>query len=396
MFATKILCPKLAMLSTRRLFVYSTSKGRTSLNRFIKPREDSLPPSRCLKTTPATNVGPAIGPVLVKLATPLYRFGFMYIGRRFRRYWNDLPRERKSTYVNLFTKSKRGIYGGVLLVGGFSTIYFVSHLEETPVTKRRRFMILNSNQLEEVAKVEWRNLDESLDKNKLPVHDPRYQKVYKIVKRILVANQSKEVNALKWEVNVVDSEEVNAFVMANGKIYVFTGMLKAIHNDNELAGVIGHEIAHAILNHSAETLSLSGFFNIFSLALVTMIWTVIPSDGVALIASVAQDVVEDLLVNLPYSRKLESEADEVGLLLAARACYDVRYVPRFWHRMHLQGEGDLIHPVFDWFSTHPTNVSRVQQIDGLLPEALELRRFFKCPELKEFYESTQRYRLTDE
>ena len=67
------------------------------------------------------------------------------------------------------------------------------------------------------------------------------------------------------------------------RIYVFTGMLKAIHNDNELAGVIGHEIAHAILNHSAETLSLSGFFNIFSLALVTMIWAVIPSDILLLI-----------------------------------------------------------------------------------------------------------------
>ena len=83
------------------------------------------------------------------------------------------------------------------------------------------------------------------------------------------------------------------------------------------------------MNHSAEMLSLSGFFNIFSLAILTLIWAVIPTDGIAFVASLAQNTVEDLVINLPYSRKLECEADEVGLLLAARACFDVRYVPRF-------------------------------------------------------------------
>ena len=192
----------------------------------------------------------------------------------------------------------------------------------------------------------------------------------------------------------MDSDEVNAFVLANGKVYVFTGMLKAINNDNELAGVLGHEIAHAIMNHSAEMMSLSGFFNVFSLAVLTLIWTVVPSDMLAFGFSLAQNAVEDLLLNLPYSRKLENEADEVGLLLAARACYDVRYVPRFWHRMHLQdiAGGEATHPVFNWFSTHPTNASRVQQIDLLLPEALELRTYFECPELKEFYEASHMFR----
>ena len=393
------------MFSTRRLLFNSPLKSKTALNQLLFRPKNSLSkhpenhhlqiPSRCIRTTPATHVGPAIGPVLVKMAQPLYRLGFMYLGRRARRYWNNLPPDRKSKYVNMFTKSKRGVYGIVFLVGGFSAVYYMSHLEDTPVTKRRRFMILSSDQLEKVAEVEWRNLDENLEKNKLSVHDPRYQKVFNIAKRILFANQSREVNAFKWEVNVVDSEEVNAFVMANGKIYVFTGMLNTVQNDNELAGILGHEIAHAILNHSAEMLSMSGFFNIFSLGFLTMIWAIVPSDGVALVASVVQNVVEDLLVNLPYSRKLESEADEVGLLLAARACYDVRYVPRFWHRMHLQGDGEMP-SIFHWFSTHPTNASRVQQIDELLPEALELRRSFQCPELREFYDSTQKFRMKGE
>ena len=211
-----------------------------------------------------------------------------------------------------------------------------------------------------------------------------HMKVFKIAKRILEANSSKEVNLFNWEINVIDSKEVNAFVLANGQIYVYTGMLETVANDNELAGILGHEMAHAILNHSAEQLSRTGFINVYSIALLTLLWAVVPSDGLAIIASWLQSTVEDVLITLPYSRKLEKEADEVGLLMAARACFDIRHVPKFWERMHME-ERDLVFQQNDWLSTHPSHENRVTWLHEWLPTALQLREDFKCPELTHFF-----------
>jgi len=347
---------------------------------------------RNFKTSFPRRAVPLLGPILVKLTGPLYRLGFLLLGRRFRKFWNNLSPEIRAKYTKAFTKSKSRVYGGIFVCSGVSMVYYLSHLEETPVTRRKRFIIVDSRQLEDIASIQWRSIDDSLEKSKLPIYHPQHQKVFRIVKRIVMANQSKEVNQIKWQVNVIESDEVNAFVLANGQVYVHTGILNAMHNDNELAGVLGHEIAHAILNHSAEMLSMSGFFNVFSLVVLTLTWAFIPTDGTAFVVSLLQNMFEDLIINLPYSRKLEREADEVGLLLAARACYDIRYVPRFWHRMHVEQEGGVASGVVKWFSTHPTNESRVKHIDGLLPEALELRSYFECPELKEFYDASHRYR----
>ena len=192
-FFTRVLHPQNSMFLTgRSLLNKNIAGGKTPVTcRSTNHQNNLLYGLRTFKTSPASHVGPAIGPVLVKLAQPLYRFGFVYLGRRIRRYWNNLPPEKKVRYTKVLTKSKRIVYGGALLAGGLCTFYFVSHLEEAPVTHRRRFMILNSDQMEKVAAEEWRELDESMATMKLPFHHPLYQKVYQITKRILLANQSK-------------------------------------------------------------------------------------------------------------------------------------------------------------------------------------------------------------
>lgn len=342
---------------------------------------------RTFKTSATSHAAPVLGPLLVKLSTPLSRLAFVLFGRRVRNWWANLPPERKNRYLSFISKSRHRFIVGMLGFGGLSMAYYYYHLEETPVTGRKRFMILNDEQLKKIAMAEWKMLDDGLEKLKLPIHHPLHKKVYNIVHRILSANRSKEVASYVWEVNVVkNDDEVNAFVLANGQIYVYTGMLNAVANEHELAGILGHEISHAILNHSAEMLSLSGFFNIYSSAIVALLWAFIPTDGFALLASLFQNFIEDLLINLPYSRKLEKEADEVGLLLAARACYDIRHVPMFWNRMQNHAEFGVKTGKTDWLSTHPTNESRVKWLESVLPDALALRREFKCPRLKEFLE----------
>ena len=315
------------------------------------------------------SAAPIIAPLLVKLTTPLSRVVFLLLGRRFRKWWKSLPHEKKHKYVNTLIKNRNRAMGTLGMILGVSFSYYVYHLENTPFTGRKRFMILNNEQLEKVADVQWRNISRDLSEFRLPVDHPAHMRVYRVATQILNANISKEVKELKWGINVINNDEVNAFVLANGQIYVFTGMLAIAANDGELAGVLGHEMAHAILGHSADHLSHAGFVNLCSTAILATIWAILPSDVLAFAASLIQSSIEDLIITLPYSRKLEKEADEVGLKLAARACFDVREVPKFWERMHSIDKHSIVQKN-DWLSTHPSHENRVGWLTEWLPDAL--------------------------
>jgi len=331
---------------------------------------------------------PVLAPLLVKLASPLSRFAAALAGRRAKIWWKNLPQEVRDKYLKHLKKNhlKKNIYPGVAGFCGCSFLYYVYHLQDTPLSGRRRFVMLSSNQLRDIADKESEFILQSFSEKILPVTDRRYKRVDRIVRRILQANNSKEVSALSWEVNVIDDDDVmNAFVLPNGQIFVFTGILNQVSNDHELAGVMGHEMAHAILNHGAEQISRTSFLNIFGLIVVTAIWALIPVDPVALVVHLLQDSMEDAVVHLPYSRLLENEADSVGLVLAARACYDVRHVPVFWERMY-QIDKESGAEEIEWLSTHPSHASRVANINQLLPEALKKREEVQCPSVTRFWE----------
>ena len=327
---------------------------------------------------------PVLAPLLVKLASPLSRFAAALAGRRAKIWWKNLPKELRDKYLR--THLKKNIYPGVAGFCGCSFLYYVYHLQDTPLSGRRRFVMLSSNQLRDIADKESEFILQSFSEKILPVTDRRYIRVDRIVQRILQANNSKEVRALSWEVNVIDDDDVmNAFVHPNGQIFVFTGMLNQISNDHELAGVIGHEMAHAILNHSGEKLSHKSFLNIFGLIVVTTIWALIPVEPVALLVHALQYSMEEVVVHMPYSRLLENEADSVGLVLAARACYDVRHVSVLWERMYQMDKESGAQPI-EWLSTHPSHESRVNNINQLLPEALKEREEIQCPALTRFWQ----------
>ena len=165
--------------------------------------------------------------------------------------------------------------------------------------------MLNEEQLLKVTKTETKLLDRLYEKNKLPTSDARYRRVYHIVARLLAANQLDATELVK-RVNVVVSGEENAFVVPNGDVYVLTGMLDAVANDDELAGVLGHELAHNLCGHSAEQLSRAGFFSVFSVIVFTAIWALGSSDMASIFASWLQSQIEDVLIDLPYSRKMVS------------------------------------------------------------------------------------------
>lgn len=165
-------------------------------------------------------------------------------------------------------------------------------------------------------------------------------------------------------------------------------MLDLCSNDDQLGLVLAHEVSHTLMQHSAEMLSYTSFIDLFVMALIAAIWAIIPSDFVALGVHFILEKLLSLTTRLPYSRKLETEADEVGLNLAAKACFDVREAVAFWKKMHfyetlelgLPPDVDIIKDI-DFLSGHPSHAARAENLQSLLPQAIALRDECKCPRL---------------
>ena len=168
-----------------------------------------------------------------------------------------------------------------------------------------------------------------------------------------------------WEFNLVQDSQVNAFCMPGGKIVVYEGLLPVTQDEASLAIVLGHEIAHAVAKHSAERLS-----NAYKSQYGTQIIGAVAqgaglSTGTQQLLALGTSLGSQLWTS-GFSRKQESEADHMGLIFAAMAGYNPQVAVNFWQRMASQssGGGGL-------FSDHPSDASRVKNIQGWMPEALQ-------------------------
>ncbi len=165
-----------------------------------------------------------------------------------------------------------------------------------------------------------------------------------------------------WQVNLIGSDQVNAFCMPGGKIAFFHGILKKLDlSDDEVAMVMGHEIAHALREHARERMGKSMATNTLSKiggALASVYLGVDPrvTDAVAMQGA--------NLINLKFSREDESEADLVGMELAARAGYNPRAGVTLWQKMSAANKGAPP----QWMSTHPSGKTRIKDIEANLPK----------------------------
>ena len=178
----------------------------------------------------------------------------------------------------------------------------------------------------------------------------------------------------QWEFAVIEDEKmVNAFCLPGGKVAVFTGILKHTKTDAGLATVMGHEIAHALQRHGVERMSRSIIDQIAQLGAL----------GAAAAGHSSGGAIQGLLgaygvnVSLPFNRKQESEADYIGLRLMSQAGYDPREAVPFWERMSgcpRQMIDKLCfrsqHAIPEFLSTHPSDVTRINQLEAWLPEAM--------------------------
>lgn len=163
-----------------------------------------------------------------------------------------------------------------------------------------------------------------------------------------------------WEINVFDSDEINAFCAPGGKIGVYTGIVKRLKlTDDELAAVMGHEIAHALREHSREKASQQMVSNL----LVTTVSAAAKVDGSLL------DMGSQMFVHLPNSRSMELESDVMGLELMARAGYDPRNAPKLWEKMRAASGGNK---GLAFMSTHPADEERIAAMQENIPKVVHL------------------------
>ena len=171
-----------------------------------------------------------------------------------------------------------------------------------------------------------------------------------------------------WEVNVIESDQANAFCLPGGKMAVYTGLVPVAQNENAMAVVMGHEIAHALLRHGAQRMAQQKLSQVGQMA--GAMSGMDPQQQQMIMAAMGYGYL------LPYARKHETQADEVGLMLAAAACFDPRESVPLWERMG-QASGGQAPPEFA--STHPNPGTRIANLQALMPKALEYRQRF-CPE----------------
>jgi predicted Zn-dependent protease len=251
----------------------------------------------------------------------------------------------------------------------FTTLFVLAAISSgcaTSPTGRTQLMLVSEEQAISASKQAYLNTVNELDKEGKIVADSAVaQRVQGITNNLIkqAAIMRPASARWAWEVKVIDDpEEVNAWCMAGGKMAVYTGLLNKIKpSDDELAQVMGHEISHALANHTAERMSVA----MASSLGMTVLGIATDSSEVAMTAGV---IAAKLAIELPNSREGESEADEIGIELAARAGYDPYAAVTLWQKMGKVG-GDTP-PQF--LSTHPSPANRQQRLQKLAKKMMPL------------------------
>ncbi|MBB4035788.1 putative Zn-dependent protease [Dysgonomonas hofstadii] len=256
-----------------------------------------------------------------------------------------------------------------LLLSVVASAILFAGCSSVPLTGRKQLSLV-SNQ--EVLTLSLQQYDEFIKSAPVSTDKANTALVQKVGRNIANAVETylknngyaDELASYSWEFNLVKSADVNAFCMPGGKIVVYEGILPYTQNETGLAVVLGHEVAHAVAKHANERMSNQMAAQYGTAAVGAALGGT--SAGVQQAAAVAMGLGAQYGVLLPYSRKQELEADQLGLIFMAMAGYDPSQAAAFWQRMSQQGSSTP-----EFMSTHPSDNTRIQQIQKDLPEALK-------------------------
>ncbi len=242
---------------------------------------------------------------------------------------------------------------------------------KVPLTGRRQVSLLPEGMLVNMALT---NYQEFLTENPpVPASDPRTrmvrssgERISNAVNQYLIDNGEEDrVENFQWEFNLVENEAVNAWCMPGGKVVFYTGILPVTQDENGLAVVMSHEIAHAVARHGNERMSQQLLLTLGAVSLdVALREKPEETRNIFLMAY----GVGGTLGTLAYSRRHELEADRLGMIFMAMAGYDPSHAVEFWQRMAAQSSGASPPELL---STHPSSQSRIKAVRDFVPEAMK-------------------------
>jgi len=230
-----------------------------------------------------------------------------------------------------------------------------------PVTGRHQLLLLPESQEQQMGLDAYRQV---LKKAKLSTDPVAIEQVRRVGRRIAEATGRTDY---QWEFNLIEDKQANAFCLPGGKVAVYTGILPITRDDSGLAAVLGHEVSHAIARHGGERVTQTLLVQMGLAATQVALARNDPAVVQQVTALLGAGATVGLL--LPWSRAQESEADHLGLIFMAKAGYDPHAALDLWNRMAEAAKGRDRPP--EYLSTHPSEATRIKQIEAWIPEALQ-------------------------
>ena len=233
--------------------------------------------------------------------------------------------------------------------------------------ERSQFMMISAAQIDRMSAISYEQQAKAAQKKKILITSgPEYERLKTIANRLIpqTAVFRDDTRNWNWGLQLIDSPIVNATCAPGGRITFYSGIINKLNlTDDEIAAIMGHEIAHAVREHGREQVSQALAQNIISnVALAAA------GAGSAQSIDAANQIMQYVLV-LPNSRQNEREADAIGLELAARGGYDPRAAITLWQKMSKESQGKSP-PEF--LSTHPSNENRIKELSALIPKVMPL------------------------
>lgn len=266
--------------------------------------------------------------------------------------------EKKRIVMRKTMKRWMGAWVALMLLAGCSSV---------PLTGRKQVLLVSDQEVLSSSLTQYNDYIKTATKSS---NAKQSAMVTRVGQKIAAATEQylrqngleSEVKNFAWEFNLVKDQQLNAFCMPGGKIVVYEGLLGIVSSDDELAVVVGHEVAHAVAKHSNERMSQQLMAQYGAAILGQAVSN--RSTAVQQLATSVYGIGAQYGVMLPFSRKHESEADYMGLVFMTMAGYNPDVAVGFWQKMSAGGSGSV--PQF--MSTHPSDATRIAEIKKWLPE----------------------------
>jgi Zn-dependent protease with chaperone function len=240
--------------------------------------------------------------------------------------------------------------------------------------ERSQFMMISAAQIERISASSFdQQAKAAQKKNILITSGPQYERLKTIANRLIpqTAVFRDDTHSWNWGLQLIDSPLVNATCAPGGRITFYSGIINKLNlTDDEIAAIMGHEIAHAVREHGRERVSQAMAQNV-----IANVALAAAGAGSAQSIDAANQIMQYVLV-LPNSRQNEKEADAIGLEIAARGGYDPRAAITLWEKMSKESKGK--NPP-EFLSTHPSNENRIKELAALMPRVMPLYEAAKRP-----------------